>query len=152
MRETKPAKTHVIILRGQWTEESAYKAVCSWLLLSTSQKLPIDMVVSQNDDMAVGARRAFQEWAGKTVKEKWLNLPFTGVDGLPRTGQEYVRRGTLAATVVVPPLTIPALETLARAFQTGSQPPEIVLAAPTCFPPLEELARKRLSKAPTITS
>jgi ribose transport system substrate-binding protein len=143
LHETKPPGTKVILLRGQWTEDSAYRAVCSWMQLSTSQKVPIEMVVAQNDDMAMGARKAFQEHAEESVRDKWLSLPFVGNDGLPKTGQEYVRRGQLAATVITPAITILALETLVHAIQTGTQPPELALATPVSFPSIEELAARR---------
>src|SRR6202521_1450832 len=38
MQETKPSNIHVTVLRAQWTEESAQRAVRSWLKLSTSQR------------------------------------------------------------------------------------------------------------------
>jgi hypothetical protein len=61
------------------------------------------------------------------------------VDGLPKTGQSFVRNGLLAATVVVPPNTSVAIETLMHAIQTGTQPSDLVLTAPASFPALEEL-------------
>src|SRR5437773_6915153 len=43
MQETKPANIQIIALRGQWTEESAQRAVRSWLKLTTSQKATVDL-------------------------------------------------------------------------------------------------------------
>lgn len=144
MEQAKPKNVKLITLKGSWTEESAFKAVSSWMRLSTSQKLPIDMIACQNDAMAMGARRALKELASEEVRDKWTSLPFTGCDGLPDTGQKYVRNHFLAATVVVHPITTFAIEKLVQALQSGSQPPEILLTAPVSFPTLEELrARKR---------
>src|SRR6266446_8466253 len=56
MQETKPANIQVIALRGQWTEESAQRAVRSWLKLPTSQKATVDLIGAQDDSMAIGAR------------------------------------------------------------------------------------------------
>lgn len=140
MEQTKPTNIKLINFKGNWTEESAYKAICSWMQLSTSKKTPIDMIVAQNDDMAMGARKAFQEHADTTVRDKWLSLPFAGVDGLPKTGQSFVRNGLLAATVVVPPNTTVAIETLMHAIQTGTQPSDLVQTAPTSYPSLEDLS------------
>lgn len=140
IEQTKPANVKLIQFKGNWTPESAYKAISSWLQLSTSKKTPIDMVCAQNDDMAMGARRAFQEHADLTVRDKWLRLPFTGCDGLPNTGQSYVRSGLLAATVVIPPNTSVAVEMLAETLRTGRQPTELVLTAPTSMPSIEDLA------------
>jgi len=72
MQETKPANIHVTVLRGQWTEESAQRAVRSWLKLSTSQKAAIDLIGAQDDSMAVGARKAFEELANESERERWL--------------------------------------------------------------------------------
>jgi ABC-type sugar transport system substrate-binding protein len=56
LQETKPQNIHVTVLKGQWAEESARRSVNSWLKLSTTQKTAIDLIVSQNDAMAIGAR------------------------------------------------------------------------------------------------
>ena len=143
MQQTKPGNVKIVLLKGQWTEESAYKSVKSWMKLSTSQKLPIEVISAQDDSMAIGARKALQEQADASVRERWLNLPFTGCDGLPKTGQEFVRRGVLAATVIVPPNTTLALEVLVKAFSQGTQPPEVTLTVPSSLPRIEELASKR---------
>src|SRR5450755_3568678 len=71
MQEIKPANIHLIILKGQWTEESAQKAVRSWLKLTTSQKTNVDLVAAQDDSMAIGARKAFQELRSDVEKEQW---------------------------------------------------------------------------------
>src|SRR5208282_3495453 len=51
MQEGKPANIHLILLKGQWTEESSQRAVRSWLKLTTSQKSSIDLVAAQDDSM-----------------------------------------------------------------------------------------------------
>src|SRR5438445_7104821 len=38
--------------------------------------------------------------SSQSERERWLALPFTGCDGMPDTGQAWVRSGLLAATVV----------------------------------------------------
>ena len=43
--------------------------------------------------MAMGARKAFGELAGAQEREHRLKVPFTGCDGVTKTGQEWVRRG-----------------------------------------------------------
>lgn len=72
-------------MRANWTEESAHRAVSSWLRLRTSQETFIDLVGAQDDSMAAGARKAFAEIA-EGERERWLQIPFTGCDGLPKTG------------------------------------------------------------------
>jgi len=139
MMEVKPANIHLTTLKGQWTEESAQRAVRSWLKLSTSQKSHVDLIGSQNDAMAIGARRVFQEIPNEAERERWLSLPYTGCDGLPKTGQSWLRSGLLAATIRTPPLAGQAIELLVGAFQHGRIPPERVLVSPTSMPGLEAL-------------
>src|ERR1051326_4161023 len=86
MMSTKPANVQVTTLKGQWTEESAMRAVRSWLQLSTSKKAVIDLIAAQDDSMAVGARKAFQELPNALERDRWGKLPFIGCDGLPKTG------------------------------------------------------------------
>ena len=65
MNRTKPANIIVKSMRANWTEESAYKTVSSWLRLQTSQESHIDLVGAQDDSMAVGARKGVQRDRGK---------------------------------------------------------------------------------------
>jgi ribose transport system substrate-binding protein len=141
MQQTKPANVKINAMRGQWTEESAYKAVASWVRLPTSKRQTVEMVSAQDDSMALGARRAIEEATDEAVRAKWLTAPFTGCDGLPKTGQEDVRKGILAATVVVPPNTTLAIEMLIDALTNGKKPPELALTVPSSFPPLEKLGK-----------
>lgn len=144
MQETKPANIQVIALRGQWTEESSQRAVRSWLKLTTSQKAAVDLIGAQDDSMAVGARKAFEELTNEADRERWLKLPFTGCDGLPKTGQAWVRSGLLAATVFVPPNAGQAIEMFAQAIQQKKRPPERVFTVPSSIPPLNTLKPTRM--------
>jgi ribose transport system substrate-binding protein len=139
MQETKPSNIHCILLRAQWTEESSQRAVRSWLKLSTSQKATIDLIGAQDDSMAMGARKAFEELPNESEQERWLKLPFTGCDGLPKTGEAWVRSGILAATVFVPPNTGQAIQMLVDAIQNGKKAPERALTVPISIPSLQEL-------------
>lgn len=141
MMQTKPANVKINAMKGQWTEESAYKAVASWVRLPTSARQTVEMVSAQDDSMALGARRAIEEATDPSVRAKWMAAPFTGCDGLPKTGQEDVRKGILAATVVVPPNTTLAIEMLIDALKNGKKPPELALTVPSSFPPLEKLGK-----------
>jgi ribose transport system substrate-binding protein len=139
MQETKPANIHITVLRGQWTEESAQRSVRSWLKLSTSQKAAIDLIAAQDDSMAMGTRKAFQELPSESEQERWLKLPFLGCDGLPKTGQAWVRSGILAATVFVPPNAGQAMEMLCQAIQQGTEVPATAVTVPKSIPPLQDL-------------
>jgi len=140
--ETKHANVHTTLLRAQWTEESSQRAVRSWLKLTTSRKAAIDLVAAQDDSMAIGARKAFEELPDDTEKERWLSLPFLGCDGLPKTGQAWVNSGLLTATIFVPPNAGQAMEMIVDALQRGKQLPERALTVPVSVPPLGALKRR----------
>jgi len=141
MLSLKPAKIELKILKGDWTERSAHQAAKSWLSLGSSRQLHIRAVICQNDAMAMGARKAISELP-ESERELWTNTPFTGCDGVTKTGQDWVRRGLLKATIITPPAAGIGLETLAKAVQAGSMPPEHTLIPPRSFPPIEELRTK----------
>jgi ABC-type sugar transport system substrate-binding protein len=141
MHATLPSNIHVTALRGQWTEESAHKSISSWMRLNLANKVGIDLVGAQNDTMAIGARRAFDDATQGEEREHWLRLPYTGVDGLPKTGQTWVRTGSLKATVIVPANAGQAISMIAEAIKSGSGVPERSYTVPTSFPPLEKLVR-----------
>jgi ribose transport system substrate-binding protein len=142
MQASKPESVQLTILRAQWTEQSAQRSVSSWLRLTTSQRAQVDLVVAQNDMMAVGARKVF-EALSEAERDKWLSLQYTGCDGLPHTGQEWVRTDLLAATIIVPPNTDQAIALLVQALREGIQPPENVRTTPSSFPSLESLLAAR---------
>jgi ribose transport system substrate-binding protein len=147
MQETKPANIQIKAMKGSWTEASAFKAVTSWLRLSTSQDTRIDVIAAQNDAMAYGAKKALEEFAvDSAARDRWLNIPFLGCDGVPKTGQAWVRGGILAATVIAPPLAGLGLEMLVHGLQTKTIPQEMTLVPPRSFPALEALAATRRGK------
>ena len=121
-------------LNGDWTEASGAKAVTSWLRLKTAEAFTPDIVVSQNDSMAAGARKALRDH-----RAEWASLPFLGCDGLPEGGQRMVARGELAATVVTPSNTGPALEIVARWLRTQQTPSREILLPPRSHPPEDQI-------------
>ena len=141
MHSALPSKIQVTALRGQWTEESAHKSISSWLRLNLARKGGIDLIGAQNDAMAIGARKAFEDSGRAEEREQWLRLPYTGVDGLPKTGQTWVRTGKLKATVLVPPNAGQAISMIADAIKAGSSVSERSYTVPSSFPALEKLAR-----------
>lgn len=149
MLATKPPKIDVKSIKGDWTQASGYNAIKSWLSLSTSKQLHVSMIACQNDDMAIGARRAFEELGNLQERDAWLRLPITGCDGVPRSGQEWVRQKRLAATVISPPIVGDAMNLLASALNAGSQPEERTLVSPSSFPALDQLQKARTKAAQT---
>jgi len=138
MNETKPANIQAKVIRANWTEDSSYRAVSSWLRLRTSHEMHIELVGAQDDSMAMGARKAFAELAVGD-RERWLKMPFTGCDGVPKTGQAWVRSGELAATIFIRPNTDLALEMLTEAIRKGSPLPEEHLTIPESVPAIAEI-------------
>ncbi len=138
MVQNKPDGMELKILRGDWTEEGGERAVRSWLSLSTSRQLQIRAVVSQNDAMAIGARKALIDLTERD-HEAWFNVPFLGCDGLPHTGQEWIRKGMLQATIIIPPSAGLALELLVNSVRSGSLPTALTLVHATSYPPVSEL-------------
>jgi ribose transport system substrate-binding protein len=146
MSETKPAGIELRMIRGQWTEASAHRAVSAWLRLATSRNAHIDVVACQNDAMAIGARKAFEELTSGAEQKRWLSLPYIGCDGVPKTGQAWVDNGALAATVVIPANTGLAMNLLVQAIRGGSQPPERTLTELSSYPTLQILSTKYTTK------
>jgi ribose transport system substrate-binding protein len=149
MQQAKPANVQVRMVRAHWTEASAYQAVTSWLRLSTSRDLQLDAIFAQDDSMAIGARKAFQDVTNLGQRDHWLSLPFAGCDGMPKTGQAWVRDGLLAATVIVPANTGLALELLTKAIRNGATPPERTFTEVRSLPPIKDLGESHRSKRPS---
>ncbi len=145
MNRTKPSNIQVKSMRANWTEESAYRVVSSWLRLRTSQETHIDLVGAQDDSMAMGARKAFGDMS-VADRERWLKLQATGCDGMPRTGQAWVRNGQLAATIYIRPNTDLAIEMVVDAIRSGAALPDRKVTEPESVPPLAELAESGIKK------
>ncbi|MFZ3199765.1 MAG: sugar ABC transporter substrate-binding protein [Candidatus Acidiferrales bacterium] len=152
MQQRVPSNINFITMKGKWTAESAHRAATSWMRLSTSQKVPVSLLCAQNDAMAMGARRAFQEQADESARLRWLTLPYIGVDGLPKTGQAFVRSGLLTATVIVPPNTTMAMEMLVEAIPRGLQPAPLAFTVPVSFPSIEELTARKTERSRVLAS
>ncbi|MGC1617508.1 MAG: sugar ABC transporter substrate-binding protein [Candidatus Acidiferrum sp.] len=131
----------VTLLRGKWTEESGHRSVATWLKLGGSSKVTIVAIAAQNDAMAIGARKAIEEIGNPQERAKWLSLPFTGADGLPKTGQAWVRTGLLAATVIAPPMTGLAVQLMTSALRTGANVPERTLTVLESYPSIAKLSK-----------
>ena len=139
MYETKPIQIQVKLMKANWTETAAMRTVSSWLRLSTSQQSNIDIIAAQDDSMALGARKAFQELPPGAARDHWLGLPYLGCDGLPASGQAWIKQGILTGTVYNPPNTGLAIEMMVKALHTGTIPAERTLTQPASIPALNAL-------------
>jgi ribose transport system substrate-binding protein len=144
MQSTVPSNIQLVMLKGQWTEESAARCVNSWLKLTAAGKSTIDVVAAQNDVMALGARRVFSSLSNLEERDRWMRLPYLGVDGQPKTGQVWVRDGSLAATIVVPPNAGQAIRLLAAGLQSGRAVTERTFTVPESMPAVDKLSAVQL--------
>jgi len=145
MLATKPDNVELKILKGDWTQASTRRSIASWLRLSTSHKLRIAAVICQNDDMAQGVHDAFETCLSGDERAQWLSLPVTGCDGLPNGGVEMVKRGVLAATIIVPANAGTAMELVVRALN-GQQVPERTICEVSSYPSEDKLRRVAAAK------
>jgi ABC-type sugar transport system substrate-binding protein len=134
VERAKPANVQLRMLRGRFTEESGYHALKSWLRLSTSRQTHVDLICSQNDNMALGAKKAFAEEGSL-----WADLVYIGCDASGHAGQERVKRGILTASIALPTTAGLAVETFVRSYQTGTPPQELAVLKPVSFPPETQL-------------
>jgi ABC-type sugar transport system substrate-binding protein len=139
LKSTIPGNARLLTVRGKWTEQSGYEAAAAWLRLSTSKQEPIALLLSQNDLMALGARKAFIEIATGDTKDRLTKVPIVGCDGLPDSGQLWVKQGSLTATVVLPALAGTAIEMLTSAIRDNTQPKELTIIDALSYPQIDRL-------------
>lgn len=128
-------------LKIQWTEESAYNSVTSWLRLSTVRADDTHLIAAQNTDFILAARRAFADNTSGDESKKWLALPYCGVS-VPSQVKQLVDSGTLTAAIVTPVTLDKALDILVRHLQTRSQPQQQTFVKAWSEPSLDELIKK----------
>jgi ABC-type sugar transport system substrate-binding protein len=121
------------VIDGDWGAMEAERSVSRWLRL-IGPGTPVDVVVCQNDAMAIGARRGLKEAATALARPALAQLPVFGCDGLPDVGRKLVDQGELAGTIILPSPAITAIDTLVQALETKRMPAVQVLLAPQAYP------------------
>jgi ribose transport system substrate-binding protein len=142
MENTKPRNVQITTLRSKWNEESACKSAGAWLRLATSRAEKFDLVAGQTHELALGARKAFQNIDNQEQQKRWLGLPFIGI-GISSQVKPLVDGHVLAAAVVTSVTMELALRILVRAIETQVQPPECSSVEASSYPDLGRLAAKR---------
>jgi ABC-type sugar transport system substrate-binding protein len=127
-------------LDGRWSAKGAVRALGEWFRVGADRDRSPDLVVCQNDAMAIGARAALAKHSADSGRRELARTPLIGCDGMEREGKAMVARGELAATVVMPPTTPRALEILRRYWDTNARA-DTILPEASSFPALEALAR-----------
>jgi ABC-type sugar transport system substrate-binding protein len=120
-------------LAGDWTDESAERAMMTLLDRPSGQRFTPALVCAQNDEMAMGARRV-----AIARHPEWARLPYLGCDGIPGGGQKHVNERHLAATVVKPITTGVAVAQAVLGILRGARPRDITLA-PKSLPALDAI-------------
>ncbi len=123
-------------LGSDWTGAGAQKVTESWLALAGKSAVKPDLVVSLNDEMAVGVLHAMQAKHPERGKVRAI-----GCDGLPESGQKLVKEGVLSATIATPATTASGMELLIRSLR-GEKVEQAVAVPCRPFPSLEELAAR----------
>lgn len=142
-----PRNIHLKTLKIQWTQESCYQSISSWLRLATIRPGELRLIASQNMDFVAGARNAFQEQTSGEERTKWLSVPCTAA-GTSTQVKSMVDKGILAAAVITSLTMETALEILVKALHTGVQPPEHTVVESHSYPSVEELERGNVSRLP----
>jgi ABC-type sugar transport system substrate-binding protein len=141
MESVKPRNVQLATLRSRWSEESAYQSAGAWLRLATSRAEKFDLVAGQTHELALGARKAFQNIDNPEQQKRWLEVPFIGI-GISSHVKPLVDGHVLAAAVVTSVTMELALTLLARAIESQAQPPERSIVAVSSYPELEKLTAK----------
>jgi len=143
----RPKNVELKVLKVQGaTMENAQQTVSSWLALSTTRPEATKLIVSQNTDFIMGARKAFEANTQEPDRSKWLSMPCIGV-GIPKQLKPLVDQGTLCACVMTSLTADQAMEMLVQALKNGKQPPEQTFVEAHPYPTIEELARQRKMRA-----
>jgi ribose transport system substrate-binding protein len=142
MESAKPRNVQITTLRSRWSEESAFQSAGAWLRLATSRAEKFDLVAGQTHELALGARKAFQNIDNQEQQKRWLGVPFIGI-GISSQVKPLVDGHVLAAAVVTSVTMEIALRILVRAIETQVQPPERTIVEASSFPGLDKLVTKR---------
>lgn len=131
---------NVTVLDGRWAAGEAEKAMGEWFKVGAERNRSVDLVVCQNDNMAVGVRRALVYQARLLRRPGLADTPLIGCDGLEEEGQTMVHGGSLVATVVLPATTPAAIDVLHQYWTHGTRPGTVRLEV-SSYPALDEIRR-----------
>ena len=142
MENVKPRNVQITTMRSKWNEERACQSAGAWLRLATSRAEKFDLMAGQTHELALGAKKAFQNIDNQEQQKRWLGLPFIGI-GISSQVKPLVDRHVLAAAVITSVTMELALTILVRAIDTGVQPPERSFVEASSYPDVGKLAAKR---------
>src|SRR5687768_12580441 len=141
MQEVLPSNIEVEAARAKWTEDSGAHVMALRLKIKGDKAPDVQVVGCQADALAMGARKAVEALPPGPTREQWLKVAYTGCDGLPATGQKWVQKGLLAATVIAPALAGIAVEQVVKALTSRRPMAEHTLARPTSYPAMGSVGK-----------
>jgi ABC-type sugar transport system substrate-binding protein len=137
-QELAGANMEVSSTYGDWSLASGEYAINFWERRLGETTFFPDLVVAQNDAMALGARRALLAAATRGAS-RLATLPVIGCDGVRDFGIRLVEDKVLTATVVVPGTASPAIDALHNWRHSGRVPDRLLLQPVSVHPALETL-------------
>ncbi len=135
------APISVVTFNSDWSTEGGEKATKEWLRIFGGRGLPTCVVGAQNDEMAMGACKAVLKGTSEQKRTHAGRIPVTGCDGSPSFGQQLVKAGELAATVVIPPVAARAVDEVVSMLDRGQSPQAEIVVEVSSYPDLAEVAR-----------
>lgn len=138
-REIEGTGIRLRTIDGDWSSEGAERAVARWLEKTPPDRIRGVVFGAQNDSMAAGARHALAA-AARRHRGDVGAVAVTGCDGASSFGQRLVATGSLAATVLVPPVAGRAVEEVMRLRQGGATPPAEIVLDVASYPELLRMA------------
>jgi hypothetical protein len=88
----------------------------------------------------VGAKAAYAAWASANAQPARPELIVLGCDGSPAFGQRMVSSGALRATVIVPAVSVRAVEEIVSAVRGGRRPEAEIQVSVQSHPDVASLA------------
>ncbi|NFS28797.1 galactose ABC transporter substrate-binding protein [Clostridium botulinum] len=85
-------------VNGEWNKDLAKRAIESLFLIYGNR---IEAIISNNDEMAIGAIKALQKY-GYNTGNKSTSIPVVGIDGID-TAKDLIQKGFMTGTVIQDP-------------------------------------------------
>ena len=136
----------MIPLNGDWTTEGGSRAMQEWIQSDEGAGWRQYVVGAQNDAMAMGARKAIEDFA-RASSVPVGDIRICGCDGSPGYGQRLVGEGKLASTVIMPPGAGRAVDEIASMLRGGPRPAAQILLDPVSHPELGVLSKLGASES-----
>jgi ABC-type sugar transport system substrate-binding protein len=114
-------------VHGDWSDSIAEKAARQWFQIMRHTNVRLQLIVSQNDSMAVGAQRALKAMAAELKRPELQQVAAVGVDGHPAVGRKLVDENVLLATIIQASSGGPAIQWAAKVLDGERPAPDVVL-------------------------